>query len=155
MSNQGRNSSYPLQSSHFRLQFIKGKGGGASGDAKFVGFNSVDGLVIDHEFVRYDDGMSWKRGAVVQFGRVKPLDITLKRAIAPRRSKMVRWIQRRLEPRDLEIQLCDEKGQVKVTWKVFQASPVKISAPTLDASSNEVSIEQISLTASHAEVRFS
>ncbi len=48
--------------------------------------------------------------------------------------------------KDVTIQLTDESGKVVyVTWKLVNAFPTGITGPSLDASSNEVAIKQITL----------
>ena len=52
-----------------------------------------------------------------------------------------------ISKKDVEVHLCDETGAPMVTWKVHNAFPTKLSAPSFDANSNDVAIESIDLMA--------
>ena len=48
---------------------------------------------------------------------------------------------------DRLIQACDERGVPVLAWRVARAFAVKLSAPTLDARTNEVAIESLEVRA--------
>ena len=50
-----------------------------------------------------------------------------------------------IDKRDIFVRLCDEKGDAVISWKVINAFPTKLDAPTFDASSNDVAIESMEL----------
>jgi phage tail-like protein len=52
-----------------------------------------------------------------------------------------------VDKRDVFIRLCDEKGEPVISWKVGNAFPTKLSAPTFDATSNDAAIETLDLQA--------
>jgi phage tail-like protein len=52
-----------------------------------------------------------------------------------------------VEKRDVFIRLCDEKGDAVISWKVMNAFPTKLTAPTFDAKSNDAAIETLELRA--------
>jgi phage tail-like protein len=120
----------------------------------FMAFVSIDGLSQERDSVRYYHGKSWKTGSVTQLGMYKPLNLTLKRGIAPARFELSDWFQDGGEARDLEIHLCDEFGIPCVRWKVYNAVPTKIDAPSFSAASNELAIEQINLIADSFRVEY-
>ena len=61
------------------------------------------------------------------------------------------WIKtiaiNQVEKKDIFVRLCDEKGAAVISWKVVNAFPTKLDAPTFDAKSNDVAIESMELTA--------
>ena len=52
-----------------------------------------------------------------------------------------------MDKRDIVVHLLDETGSTVVSWKVIDAFPTKLTAPSFDASSNEVAIESMDLMA--------
>jgi phage tail-like protein len=77
--------------------------------------------------------------------------ITLKRGMVKARSLLLDWIGsirlNRVEKRDLTIDLCDETGAPVVSWKVYNAFPLKLEAPGLNSDSNELAVESLELLA--------
>jgi len=49
------------------------------------------------------------------------------------------------DKRDVYIRLCDENGNAVISWKLLNAFPVKLDAPTFTASSNDVAVETMQL----------
>jgi phage tail-like protein len=56
--------------------------------------------------------------------------------------------------RDIIIDLCDEKGLPVVRWKLKKALPIKLEAPMLDASSNDVAIISMELIVADLETDY-
>ena len=50
-----------------------------------------------------------------------------------------------VDKRDIYVRLCDEKGDAVISWKVINAFPTKLDAPTFDANSNDLAIESMEL----------
>ena len=49
------------------------------------------------------------------------------------------------QKRDITVKLLGTNGELIRTWKIRQASPVKVDVPTMDARANEVVIETVVL----------
>ena len=155
------NNLYPLPVYHYRV-YIAEKATpvrdrqklAQSTGSEFVGFSQIDGLSQERDTVRYSHGLSWKTGSVTQMGQYKPLILTLKRGLAPKRSQLTDWFQDGSEARDLEVQLLDPIGHASVLWKIYRAMPTKIDGPSFSAQSNEIALEQVSLTAETLRVIF-
>ena len=87
-----------------------------------------------------------------------PTNISLKKGYVLRNSIDVfyNWINsiriNQVEKRDISIYLCDEEGKPIVTWKVINAFPTKLDAPSFDANSNDVAIESMELMADKIEL---
>ncbi|KAF9536455.1 hypothetical protein EC957_010885, partial [Mortierella hygrophila] len=86
-------------------------------------------------------------------GQVQPLYITLKRCLALKNSQLYSWLTstslNQVDKMDISISLTDEAAkELFVTWNLNNAFPAKLSAPSFDATSNEVAFEEIGLIAS-------
>lgn len=138
---------YPLPVYNYRVEI--------NGEA--VAFSEVSGLGISYETTVYKEsptagGAPGPRVMIVPAQR-NPAKITLKKGIVRGVSltQLYGWIKtiaiNQVEKKDLFVRLCDEKGDAVITWKVVNAFPTKLDAPTFDAKSNEVAIESIELTA--------
>ncbi|MFP3507274.1 phage tail protein [Burkholderia sp. SIMBA_062] len=119
-------------------------------------FSSVSGLDQSVQLVKYQDGC----GHLYQMpGQAEPLTITLKRGVMPKQSQLIEWMNsisfNRVEKRDLSISLTNETGsELLVTWNVMNAFPTKWTGPSLDATSNEVALEELSLAADRLTLMF-
>ncbi|MCG1040908.1 MULTISPECIES: phage tail protein [Burkholderiaceae] len=118
--------------------------------------SAVSGLELGVETIEYKDGT----GAVRRMpGQRQALHITLRRGVVKGKSQLYDWINsislNQVEKKDMSISLTSEAGDaLLVTWNVTDAFPTKLSAPHFDASSNEVAIEEVSLTADRLTVEF-
>ncbi|MGP3144242.1 phage tail protein [Serratia bockelmannii] len=121
-----------------------------------MSFSSVSGLDQSVQLVKYQDGA----GGLFQMpGQKEPLTITLKRGVMPKKSQLYEWFNaisfNRVEKRDLSISLTNETGsELLVTWNVMNAFPTKWSGPSLDATSNEVAFEELTLAADRFTLKF-
>ena len=52
-----------------------------------------------------------------------------------------------VEKKDVVVRLCDEQGKPIISWKIVNAFPTKLDAPSFDAKSNEVAVESMELRA--------
>ncbi len=50
-----------------------------------------------------------------------------------------------VDKKDIFVRLCDETGAAVINWKVINAFPTKLDAPTFDANSNDAAIESMEL----------
>ena len=84
--------------------------------------------------------------------------VTLKKGIVSGVSvdTLYGWISttqiNQVEKKDIFIRLCDENGDPVISWKVTNAFPTKLEAPTFDANSNDVAVESMELTADNVTV---
>lgn len=136
---------YPLPVSSYRVD-INGVG---------VGFSEVTGLSISYETSVYKEsppaaGSMGPRVFQVPGQRNQPT-ITLKKGFVRKNSvgALYSWIRsiqlNQVEKKDVFIRLCDENGAAIVTWKVANAFPTKLDAPSFDAKSNDAAIETMEL----------
>ncbi|WPV01743.1 phage tail protein [Mucilaginibacter sp. cycad4] len=143
---------YPLPVYNYRVDI----------GADTIAFSEVSGLELSFETITYKESQvgSGIAGPNVMLmpGTRKPLNITLKKGYVKGKSMqaLYHWVNatqlNRTEKKDVTVHLCDEKGESVVRWKVINAFPVKLSAPSFNANSNEVAIESMELMASSLEM---
>lgn len=123
-----------------------------------IAFSEVSGLDVEFEPITYRTGMSYKEGTIHMPGMVKPIDFSLKKGIIRNDNKLLQWFTsvklNTVEKKDITITLKDESHNPVVTWRVKDAFPLKLHAPTFDATSNEVAIEQLDLRASDLKITY-
>lgn len=148
-------STYPLPVYNYRVTILDGD------TANVLGFSEVSGLSVTYEPVTYKHGLSFLTGAQIVPGMRQPIRVTLKQGVAKNAEFLQKWFNKSyLEPwamavkRDIVIDLCDEKGLPVIRWKVKQALPTKMDAPTFTASSNEVAIISMELIAADLEADY-
>lgn len=137
-------SNYPVPTFRFVINI----------DGETIRCNSVSGLDQQHDSFEYRDGM----GGLFRFTTREQLPaITLSQAVFPGECKLYEWLHNYSThtdgKKDISISLTDESGKVLyVTWNIANAFPTGISGPSLDASSNEVAVKQITLNADRISV---
>lgn len=138
---------YPLPVYNYRVEI--------GGEA--VAFTEVSGLTISYESTVYKEsptasGAPGPRLMQMPAQRTPPT-ITLKKGLVRKTSLRVLydWIKtvqiNQIEKKDIFVRLCDEKGEAVISWKVSNAFPVKLDAPTFDAKSNDAAIQSMELKA--------
>lgn len=140
-------SRYPLPVYNYRVEI----------GSEAVAFSEVSGLTISYETTEYKEsptagGAPGPRIMQMPAQRILPT-ITLKKGVVPKISVkyLYDWIKtvqiNQIEKKDVFVRLCDEKGEVVISWKVGNAFPVKLDAPSFDAKSNDAAIESMELKA--------
>ncbi len=139
--------SYPLPVYNYKVEI--------GGEA--VAFSEVSGLKIGYETTTYKESPveSGSPGPRVVHMPVQATatNLTLKKGWVRGTSvaALYDWIAsiqlNQVTKKDIFVRLCDEAGEAVVSWKVTNAFPTKLDAPTFDANSNDVSIESMELMA--------
>ena len=123
------------------------QGAGADED---TAFSEVSGLEVEIETETVVEG--GENTFVHRLPKAaKHSNLVLKRGIAGSSGGLASWCKdvleggliKKIEPRNIEVSLCDEKNDAIRTWAFKNAYPVKWSTGTLDASKNEIAIETI------------
>ena len=138
-------NTYPIPVYRFAVSF-----GGED-----IAFSEVSGLEISRETITYKDGL----GRKYMPGQPGDITLTLKKGMVRARSEFYAWITsislNQVDKKDITVSLTDEKGEEPVvTWTVVNAFPTKLSAPSFDASSNEVAIESLELAADDLKMTY-
>jgi phage tail-like protein len=138
-------SAYPLPSYNYRVEI-----GGVA-----IGFSEVSGLSISYEVTTYKESPTdgKKPGPVLMImpSQPTPPTITLKKGVIKSASvgALYKWISsiqtNQIDKRDVYVRLCDEQGGAVVSWKVLNAFPKKLDAPSFSATSNDAAIESMEL----------
>lgn len=141
------NSQYPLPVYNFRVEI----------DAITVACSEVSGLSIGYEVTTYKEsriapGLAGPRVVQMPAQRTTPT-ITLKKGIVRKDSMKVLygWLKtvqvNKVVKKTIYVRLCDEKGKAVLSWKIQNAFPTKLDAPSFDAASNDVAVETIEIAA--------
>jgi phage tail-like protein len=139
--------SYPLPVYNYKVEI--------SGVA--IAFTEVSGLTIEFDTTTYHEsltvsGISGSR-VLLMPAQKKPVTVTLKKGVVLTTSvaTLYKWISQitinQVEKKDIYVRLCDETGSAVISWKVINAFPTKLDAPTFDAKSNDAAIESLTLMA--------
>ncbi len=147
LSKEDIKTAYPLPVYNYRIEI--------GSDA--VAFSEVSGLSTSYETTTYKESPveGGVPGPRVMNMPAQPTatTVTLKKGIVRGASvaALYSWINatqlNQTEKKDIFVRLCDENGDPVISWKVTNAFPTKLDAPTFDANSNDVAVESMELTA--------
>lgn len=133
---------WPLPKFYFQVKW----------DDEEVAFQEVSGLDIETQPLEYRAGNSKVFSTVKMPGMLKTGNITMKKGVFAKDSKLFTWFaeikMNKVKRKALTISLLDEggdSGAPTMVWKVQNAFPVKISSTDLKAEGNEVAIESIEI----------
>jgi len=139
--------SYPLSVYNYRVEI--------GPDA--VGFSEVSGLSIAYNTTTYKESpvAAGAAGPRVMHmpAQANPTTVTLKKGIVRKASvgALYSWISgiqtNQVEKKDVFVRLCDETGAPVISWRVVNAFPTKLDAPSFTADSNDAAVESMELTA--------
>jgi phage tail-like protein len=140
-------TNYPLPAYNYRVEI--------AGVA--VGFSEVSGLSIKRETTTYKESPTGggAPGPVAMYmpSQRSNATITLKKGLVRKNSvgTLYKWLASTelnlIEKKDIYVRLCDEKGEAVISWKVLNAFPTKLDAPSFSATSNDAAIESMELMA--------
>lgn len=130
---------YPISVFHFQVEW-----GGTR-----VGFTEVSGLDIEVQAIDYREG-SYKDYQVTKMPGIPQFtNISLKRGILKGDDEFYGWLTtiklNEVDRRDITISLLNEDHEPIAVWQVQNAWPCKLTGPSLNATTNEVAVEQIDL----------
>ena len=140
-------AAYPLPVYNYRVEI----------GADAVAFSEVSGLSIGYETATYKESPT-ASGApgprvFIMPSQPTPPTLTLKKGVVARPASGTliagsTAIQiNQVEKKDINIRLLDENGAAVITWKVINAFPTKLDAPSFTADSNDAAIESMELMA--------
>lgn len=110
-----------------------------------AGFSEVSGLAIERDQVTYSHGLShWEGESLITYASKKHRQISLKRGVVAGDGSFFEWlVGADAEARPMELSLVDADGAPQVTWRIKAAIPIRMTGPTMSASSNEVAIDSL------------
>jgi len=138
---------YPLPIYNYRVDI----------NGESISFSEVSGLELSFETFTYKESYAsgGKVGPNIMYmpGQIQPVTISMKKGLVKGKSIPVfyNWINsiqlNQVDKKDIVVHLLDETGTTVISWKVIDAFPTKLSAPSFDANSNDVGIESMELMA--------
>jgi len=147
-------NAYPLPVYNYKVEI----------DSDTVAFSEVSGLNVSYETTTYKESPieSGSPGPRVMnmLAQAPSATVTLKKGIVRGASveTLYGWIStiqiNQVEKKDIFIRLCDENGDAVISWKVTNAFPTKLEAPTFSADTNEVAIESLEVMAAGISVEY-
>lgn len=144
-------SRYPLPSYNYKVSI----------DGEIIAFSQVSGLSMAFETITYKESSTEQGnpGPVTMRMPAQGSDIsvTLQKGVVRKKSiALFEWINsiqtNLVDKKDISIELCDENGDAVIIWKVINAFPTSLEAPTFDAASNDASIESMTLMADRVTI---
>lgn len=143
---------YPLPVYNYRVEI----------GTEAVAFSEVSGLSIAFETTTYKESptASGSPGPRTMHmpAQATPPKVTLKKGLVRQVSvkALYDWIRtvkiNQIEKKDIFVRLCDEKGAPIVSWKLGNAFPTKLDAPSFDAKSNDAAIETMELMGDYIDI---
>ncbi|WP_323839826.1 phage tail protein [Photorhabdus africana] len=120
-----------------------------------IPFTSVSGLDISHDVIEYKDGIG---NYYKMPGQRQSINITLRKGIFSGDTKLFDWINsiqlNQVEKKDISISLTNETGtEILMSWNVANAFPTSLTSPSFDAASNEIAVQEITLTADRVTIQ--
>ena len=120
-----------------------------------AGFRECSGLESSQNGTEYREGTDRNLAARKIPGLNTYNDITLSRGVT-NDSTLWEWRQKvmkgNVERHNVSITLLDQEGNPRVTWNLFECWPKTWTGPSLNASSDEIAVEQITLACERIEV---
>jgi phage tail-like protein len=137
-STSQQRSSYPLAAYNFRVNV----------DGVTMRFAKVSGLQREYKTLTYRHGLSFVEGEqITKYFVDTYVPVTLEQGTVIGAKFLHDWLEVK-QPASLEVDLCDAEGTPVLAWRIAKALPVKLTAPTFDAKTNEVAIDTLELRAS-------
>jgi phage tail-like protein len=120
-----------------------------------AGFRECSGLENSQNAGEYREGTDKNLAVRKLPGLVTHSDITLSRGITSD-SKLWEWRQKAMtgnvERHDISIILLDDNGNAKITWNLFDCWPRQWTGPSLNATADDLAVEQLVLACERVEV---
>lgn len=126
----------------------------ATVDGQSAAFSEVSGLTVERETATYNHGLShWEGEVLLTFASAKHRQISLKRGVFAGDGQFFSWLMGEdAEAKPMDVSLCDATGAPAVTWRIARAIPIKLTAPSFSASTNEVAVETLDVMVSGVSV---
>lgn len=145
VSKEDIKNTYPLPVYNYRVEI----------NSETIAFSEVSGLNQNLETHTYKESPTSDQAGPRVFhmpAQKRQPTLTLKKGIVRGVSVPVlyNWISsiqlNQVEKKDITIRLCDETGAAVISYRLINAFPTQLDAPTFDASSNDVAVESMQLT---------
>jgi phage tail-like protein len=138
---------YPLPVYNYKVEI----------DGETISFTEVSGLTIQYDVTIYKESPTSNSAVGPRVlhmpAQGTPTNLSMKKGVMRGVSvpTLYNWIStiaiNQVVKKDIIVRLCDETGSAVISWKVINAFPTKLDAPTFDANSNDVAVESMDLRA--------
>lgn len=132
-----QHTTWPIPAFHFIVKI----------DDQVIRFQEVSGLDSEYDVIEYRAGNNVQFAPVKMPGLKKYTDVTLKKGLFKEDSALFDYISavkmNTVERKTVTISLLDETDQALFVWTLINAFPKKVTGTSMNAKSNEVSIEEI------------
>lgn len=121
-----------------------------------MSFSEVTGLEVLYKEVVYKQGFSHVTGLTglhIIRGQREPIRLNLKKGVVKKSSYLYDWFKSGRK-RNIKIDLCDENAIPLVSWEIERALPLKLDAPSFNASTSDVAIEHLGLIAHDLKITY-
>ena len=129
----------PCSNIHFQVEW-----GGSR-----LGFSEISDFSLEVETIEYREGGNPDYNVMKMPGMSKFSNIILKRGIVAGDNEFYEWLNtiqlNQVERRDIRISLLNENHEPVINWKVINAFPVKLTAPSLKGIGSDVAIETLEI----------
>lgn len=133
------NSDYPISSFRYKATI-----GGEE-----VNFSDISGLTLEYNTTEYKEASKDGVRTIQVAGQRNAPSLSLKRGLFEKSLELYKWFNEvhtdDFTKKDVVISLLNNTNGVVMTWTVANAFPTKFDGPSLDATSNEVSFQQIDI----------
>lgn len=140
MANEKQGTPWPIPQFHFKVII---------GNNPEIPFQEVSGLDTEYDVIEYRAGNTPEFSTVKMPGLKKHSDITLKKGFFAYDSKLFDYFHNikmnTITPETVTIQLMDEEQKPLFTWTLTKAIPKKVTGASMNAKTNEASIEELVL----------
>jgi phage tail-like protein len=120
-----------------------------------AGFRECSGLENSQNAGEYREGTDRNLSVRKLPGLVTHGDVTLSRGVTSD-AKLWEWREKAakgaVERHDISITLLDDVGNARITWNLFAAWPRQWTGPSLNATADELAVEQLVLAYERIEV---
>ena len=137
--NDTQGATWPTPTFHFIVDI----------DGSRVTFQEVSGLDSEYDIIEYRSGNNPNFSTIKMPGLKKYADVTLKKGIFKEDTALFDYFasvkMNTVTRKTITISLVDENGDVLFVWTLKNAFPKKVTGTSLNAQTNDVSIEELVL----------
>jgi phage tail-like protein len=131
--------SYPMPVFHFEVDW----------EGTRIGFTEITGLKVTTGVIEYREGVNPEYHVQKMPGMQKFETLTMKRGIFKTDNEFYEWWNtvalNTIQRRDITVQLLDENHDPVMIWNIKNAWPTSVEGPGLNAKSDEVAIETLTV----------
>lgn len=133
---------WPIAAFHFEVEI----------EGETISFQEVSGLDQEAQVIEYRHGDSELFTTIKKAGLVKTSNLSLKKGVFEDDDRLIEMFQKIYEKDyygdeesrlDITVNLLDETGETVMTWNCHRCVPIKLTAPTMKSTDNNVAIEGI------------